>query len=64
MCVRSKKYLLGKFFFITFIASSNIFASKIVWVFDIFLDYMFFLNFLSDSKVLEVQDKFKFSNLR
>ena len=43
MCVRSKKYLLGKFFFITFIASSNIFASKIVWVFDIFLDYMFFL---------------------
>ena len=41
---------LGKFFFITFIASSNIFDSKIVWVFDIFLDYMFFFN----SKVLEV----------
>ena len=34
MCVRSKKYLLGKFFFITFIASSNIFASKIVCVFE------------------------------
>ena len=41
---------LGMLFFITFIASSNIFASKNVWVFDIFLDYMFFFN----SKVLEV----------
>ena len=45
---------LVRFLFITFIASSNIFAFKIVWFFDIFLDYMFFFNFLNDFKVLEM----------
>ena len=52
------------YLFATFIASSTIFASKIVWVFDMFLDYMFFFSFLSDSEVLDMYDKFKFSNLR
>ena len=32
---------LVNFLFITFIASSNIFASKIVRFFDVFLDYIF-----------------------
>ena len=43
------------FLFITFIASSNIFASKIVWVFDIFLDYMFTM---SNKKGISIKDYF------
>ena len=54
MCKKQEKIYriirLRKFLFITFIASSNIFASKIVWVFDIFLEYMCFFN----PKVLDV----------
>ena len=63
MCKKQGNIYLVSFLFITFIASTNIFASKIVWVFDIFLDCLFFLNFLSDSKVVQVQDKFKFPNM-
>ena len=63
MCKKQENIYLVSFLFITFIASTNIFASKIVWVFDIFLDCLFFLNFLSDSKVVQVQDKFKFPNM-
>ena len=64
MCVRSKKYLLGKFFFLHFHHFIKHFCFQDCVDFRyLFGLHVFFKKILSDSKVLEVQDKFKCSSL-